>query len=88
MLDTLHHHIADTHVVHHLFSALPHYHAQEATRAVRGVLGKYSLFDARPVALALWQDWRSCAWVEQDAGGAPGVLWFRGGHPATEGKAQ
>lgn len=31
-LDFLHHHIADTHVAHHLFSQIPHYHAAEATR--------------------------------------------------------
>jgi fatty acid desaturase len=28
LLNTLHHHIADTHVAHHLFSTMPHYHAQ------------------------------------------------------------
>ena len=28
LLNTLHHHIADTHVAHHLFSSMPHYHAQ------------------------------------------------------------
>lgn len=27
-LDTVFHHIADTHVAHHLFSTMPHYHAQ------------------------------------------------------------
>ena len=27
-LDIVHHHIADTHVCHHLFSTMPHYHAQ------------------------------------------------------------
>eukprot|EP00842_Homolaphlyctis_polyrhiza_P005791 jgi/Hompol1/6212/HPOL_004904-RA len=36
-----HHHIGDTHVVHHLFSTMPHYHAQEATAAVKKFLGKY-----------------------------------------------
>ena len=29
ILDFFHHHIADTHVCHHLFSTIPHYHAQE-----------------------------------------------------------
>lgn len=28
LLDIVFHHIADTHVCHHLFSAMPHYHAQ------------------------------------------------------------
>ena len=28
LLNTLHHHIADTHVAHHLVSTMPHYHAQ------------------------------------------------------------
>ena len=27
-LDHFHHHIADTHILHHLFSTIPHYHAQ------------------------------------------------------------
>lgn len=27
-LDHVFHHIADTHVAHHLFSKMPHYHAQ------------------------------------------------------------
>lgn len=29
-LDYFFHHIADTHVAHHLFSNMPHYHAEEA----------------------------------------------------------
>ena len=28
LLDVVFHHIADTHVCHHLFSTMPHYHAQ------------------------------------------------------------
>jgi fatty acid desaturase len=38
-LDQVFHHIADTHVAHHLFSYMPHYHAVEATAAIRKVLG-------------------------------------------------
>jgi len=36
-LDIVFHHIADTHVAHHLFSYMPHYHAQEATQAIQKV---------------------------------------------------
>ncbi|PSR86174.1 Omega-3 fatty acid desaturase [Actinidia chinensis var. chinensis] len=35
------HHDIGTHVVHHLFPQIPHYHLIEATKAVRPVLGKY-----------------------------------------------
>ncbi|KAL1805259.1 hypothetical protein ACET3Z_028327 [Daucus carota] len=35
------HHDIGTHVVHHLFPQIPHYHLIEATEAARPVLGKY-----------------------------------------------
>ena len=33
-LDYFFHHIADTHVAHHLFSTMPHYHAEEVCSLV------------------------------------------------------
>lgn len=35
------HHDIGTHVVHHLFPQIPHYHLIEATEAVKPVLGQY-----------------------------------------------
>ncbi|WCJ29167.1 fatty acid desaturase 3 [Euphorbia peplus] len=35
------HHDIGTHVVHHLFPQIPHYHLVEATKAAKPVLGKY-----------------------------------------------
>ncbi|KAK3206544.1 hypothetical protein Dsin_020590 [Dipteronia sinensis] len=35
------HHDIGTHVIHHLFPQIPHYHLIEATRAAKPVLGKY-----------------------------------------------
>lgn len=35
------HHDIGTHVVHHLFPAIPHYHLCEATAAVKPLLGQY-----------------------------------------------
>lgn len=65
-IETLWHHISDTHVVHHLFSTMPFYHATEATAAVRGVLGEYYLNDPTPVPVALWRALRNCRFVEDE----------------------
>ena len=62
-LDTVFHRITDTHVVHHLFSNMPFYHAAEATAAVKGLLGPYYLYDPTPVPTALWHSWTNCKFV-------------------------
>jgi len=67
------HHIQDTHILHHLFSTIPHYHALEATEAVKPILGKYYRFDGTPVLKALWQTRRHCKYVD-DEGSA---LYYR-----------
>jgi len=67
IFNILHHHIGDTHVAHHLFSQLPHYHAQEATAALKKVLGKYYLEDKTPIMLAIWKSWNTCHYVDDDA---------------------
>jgi omega-6 fatty acid desaturase (delta-12 desaturase) len=55
-LNYAHHHISDTHLVHHLFSKMPHYHAVEATKAIEksGILGKYHLHSSETFYSALW----------------------------------
>ena len=80
LLNTLHHHIADTHVCHHVFSGLPHYHAVEATDALRKVMGPYALVDRRNVASALWEDWRDCVYVAPDTADSD-VHWYRRSYP-------
>nr|CCA22140.1 fatty acid desaturase putative [Albugo laibachii Nc14] len=60
------HHITDTHVVHHLFSSMPFYHAQEATEAVKPVLGKYYLNDPTNPVVAIWRSFRYCRYVDDD----------------------
>lgn len=66
IFNILHHHIGDTHVAHHLFSTMPHYHAQEATEALKKVLGKYYLQDDSSILKALWKSWNSCHYVEDN----------------------
>lgn len=66
LIDTLLHNINDTHVVHHLFSQMPHYHAEEATRAVKKLLGPYYLKDETPFLQALWNTVCKCKYVDDE----------------------
>lgn len=75
ILNTVFHHIADTHVAHHLFSTMPHYHAMEATEAIKPILGQYYQFDRTPIWRALWREVRECQFVEPDTADS-GVLWY------------
>lgn len=74
-LNHVFHRITDTHVVHHLFSYLPHYHADEATKAVKQLLGEYYLYDDTPVFKALWNSFRDCNVLYPDSQ-QKGVHWF------------
>ncbi|KAG6500580.1 fatty acid desaturase DES2-like [Zingiber officinale] len=81
LLNRVFHNITDTHVAHHLFSTMPHYHAMEATAAIKPVLGEYYQFDGTPLLKALWREARECVYVEAeadaDAGKHQGVFWYR-----------
>ncbi|KAJ3114590.1 hypothetical protein HDU96_001892 [Phlyctochytrium bullatum] len=72
-LNYFHHHIADTHVAHHLFSTMPHYNAEKATEALRKKLGKYYLRDESPLLSQLWKSYTKCKFVEDDGS----VLWYK-----------
>lgn len=74
-VNVLLHHITDTHVVHHLFSQMPHYHAEEATEAVKGLLGDYYRYDSTPIATALWNSFRDCTELHPDPA-QKGTWWF------------
>ncbi|RDA91112.1 hypothetical protein CP533_6684 [Ophiocordyceps camponoti-saundersi (nom. inval.)] len=78
------HGIIETHVLHHYVSSIPFYHADEATDAIRPVMGKHYRSDVEGGPLgfirALWRSARMCQWVEPSAeaqGSAKGVLFFR-----------
>ncbi|KAH7842221.1 hypothetical protein Vadar_002798 [Vaccinium darrowii] len=76
VLNKVFHNITNTHVAHHLFSTMPHYHAMEATKAIRPILGDYYHYDETPILKAIWRDAKECMYVEPDDGGLEGVLWF------------
>lgn len=67
-----------THVLHHLVPTIPHYHALEATAAVRPVLGEYYKHDKTPMLKAIWRETKECMFVEPDESSeSKGILWFR-----------
>jgi len=57
------HHITDSHVVHHLFSTMPHYNAIIATKFVKEALGSRYTYDNSPVIVSVWKSWRDCRYV-------------------------
>ncbi|KAI4383672.1 hypothetical protein MLD38_009481 [Melastoma candidum] len=82
ILNKVFHNITDTHVAHHLFSTMPHYHAMEATKAIRPILGEYYRFDGTPFYKALWREARECVYVEADPDSdsradSKGVFWYK-----------
>ncbi|VFQ59288.1 unnamed protein product [Cuscuta campestris] len=78
ILNKVFHNITDTHVAHHLFSTMPHYHAMEATKAIKPILGEYYRFDDTPVFAAMFREAKECIYVETDGGGKnKGVFWYK-----------
>jgi fatty acid desaturase len=80
LLDFLHHNIGSTHAAHHLCSRVPHYHAKEATEAIRKAFPEHYLYDPTPITRALWRVASKCAEVEKTTGadenGKPTTLWM------------
>lgn len=62
----LFHGIIGTHVAHHLFPRIPFYKAEEATEAIKPVLGDLYHSDNRPFMQALWSNFTTCKYVEKD----------------------
>ncbi|KAJ3097103.1 hypothetical protein HDU97_005279 [Phlyctochytrium planicorne] len=73
ILNYFHHHIADTHVAHHLFSTMPHYNAEKATEALKKKLGKYYIRDETNIWVSLWKSYTTCKFVEDDGA----ILWYK-----------
>ncbi|KAI9819802.1 MAG: Oleate hydroxylase fah12 [Thelocarpon impressellum] len=80
----LFHGIIETHVLHHFVSTIPFYHADEATEAIKPVMGRHYRSDVAGGPLgflrSLWRSARACQWIEPVEGAtgeAEGVLFFR-----------
>ncbi|PBP19157.1 Delta(12) fatty acid desaturase [Diplocarpon rosae] len=81
---TLLHGIIETHVLHHYVSTIPFYHADEATEAIKPIMGQHYRSDVRGGSLgflaSMWSSARWCQWVEPSEGAVgegKGVFFFR-----------
>jgi fatty acid desaturase len=63
LFDFLHHRIGSTHVAHHVESSIPHYHALEATHALKAAFPSLYLYDPTPVWKALFRVAAKCVAV-------------------------
>jgi len=78
------HGIIETHVLHHYVSTIPFYHADEASEAIKPIMGRHyrSNVGGGPLDFlkSLWMSARWCQWVEPSEGAlgeGKGILFFR-----------
>ena len=78
------HGIVETHVLHHYVSTIPFYHADEASEAIKPIMGQHYRSDTRGGALgfvqSIWKSARWCQWIEPSEGAegeGKGVLFYR-----------
>ncbi|WFD32381.1 hypothetical protein MSPP1_003426 [Malassezia sp. CBS 17886] len=69
------HGISETHVSHHISSKIPHYHAWDATEALKRRLGQHYMKSDENVLAALWRCQRSCRFVVHEP-----VAFYRNAH--------
>ncbi|BGP18767.1 hypothetical protein JCM10213_004274 [Rhodosporidiobolus nylandii] len=67
------HGICETHVAHHISSKIPHYHAWEATEALKNFLGPHYHKSEEPMFKSLWNSYRKCRYVDDEGE----VLFYR-----------
>ena len=91
------HGIIETHVAHHYVSTIPFYNADEATVAIKKVMGTHYRSNVEGGALgflkSMYTSARWCQWVEETEGAeGSGVVFFRNGNglgvPPSKGKMQ
>ncbi len=59
------HHDIGTHVAHHIFLSIPHYHLQTATEAIKPVLGSYYRKSNTPIWQSFFRAYRTCHFVTE-----------------------
>ena len=54
LINFLHHNIGSTHVIHHIYPNIPHYHAKEASLSIKKHFPNIYLFNPEPIHKAIW----------------------------------
>ncbi|KAI7744058.1 hypothetical protein M8C21_006683 [Ambrosia artemisiifolia] len=76
-LNRVFHDVTHTHVLHHLISYIPHYHAKEARDAIKPVLGEFYKIDRTPIFKAMWREAKECMYIEPDEDSEhKGTYWY------------
>jgi len=65
--DFVHHRIGSTHVAHHLNHQIPHYHALEATNAIKNAFPELYLYDPTPIWEATMRVAGKCIGVKKNS---------------------
>lgn len=61
------HGLCETHVLHHVCSKIPHYHAWEATEALKAFIGEHYQRSEENMLVSLWKSHRQCLFIEDGA---------------------
>ncbi|BEJ16247.1 hypothetical protein CspHIS471_0508520 [Cutaneotrichosporon sp. HIS471] len=61
------HGLCETHVLHHVCSKIPHYHAWEATEALKAFIGDHYQRSEENMLVSLWKSHRQCLFIEDGA---------------------
>ena len=68
IFNAIHHHIG-THVAHHIFHTMPHYHLKTATAAIRPILGTYYRHTNEPIWRSFVRSYWACHFVPDRGSG-------------------
>ena len=64
-INNIHHNIG-THVAHHIFLNMPHYHLKDATEAIKPILGDYYREAQDSIWTSFWRSARECIFVPNE----------------------